>query len=94
MVKKDYYRKTIADKWKSSIAKAGLIWKQLGTSYISDSTKNGEHSKSALDYFYCSSDEVFSKYKKLNNSMSDHRPIVCSLLLKRPKKKVVARFTL
>ena len=43
--KKDYYRKKIADKWKSSITKAGLKWKQLGTTYISDSTKNGEHSK-------------------------------------------------
>ena len=66
----------------------------MDTIYISDSTKNGEHYNSALDHFYCSSDKIFSNFKKLIISMSDHRHIVCSLPLKTQKKKVVARFTL
>ena len=62
--KRDYYRKKIADKWKSSITKAGLKWPSLGITYISNSAKNGEHSKSALDHFYYSSDKSIFKVQE------------------------------
>ena len=91
---KDYQRKTIADKWKSSISKAGLKWAQLGITYISDAIRNGDHSKSALDHFYSSSDKLFSNFRKINNFMSDHRPILCKIQLKKEKKKAVTRYTL
>ena len=91
---KDYRRKKIAERWKSSISKAGLKWTKLGITYISDSIIKGEHSKSALDHIYFSSEKVFSNPRKINNFMSDHRPVICTLQLKKTKKKVATRYTL
>lgn len=91
---KNYKRSKIAEKWKSSISKVGLKWTKLGITYISDSINNGDHYKSALDHIYSSSEKVFSNHRKINNFMSDHRPVICSLQLKKVNKQPVTRYTL
>ena len=51
--------KSMSDKWKSTIASAGLMMEDMGITWESDyRLKNGKYKKSALDHFYHSTAEV------------------------------------
>ena len=54
-----FKHKAMSDKWKSTIASAGLMMEDMGITWESDyRLKNGKYKKSALDHFYHSAAEV------------------------------------
>ena len=54
-----FKHKSMSDKWKSTIASAGLMMEDMGLTWESDyRLKNGKYKKSTLDHFYHSAAEV------------------------------------
>ena len=54
-----FKHKSMSDKWKSTMASAGLMMEDMGITWESDyRLKNGKYKKSALDHFYHSAAEV------------------------------------
>ena len=87
--KKDFYCKRIADKWKSALSKAGFKWENMGYTFESHGVFNGERKKSALDHIYHTDDKVFTSYRTITNSVSDHfKQILTTIHIKQPKVKM------
>ena len=81
--------KKIAQKWKSCLAKSGLKIENMGLTWRSHGVFNGEKRFSALDHIYHTEDKVFSSFRTITNSMSDHfKPILCTIHIKQPKMKI------
>ena len=77
----------VADKWRSVLGQPGLKYNYLGITYISHYIKNGDHYKSGLDHIYFNPEKIVKNCKKLKNCLSDHRPIICGVQLKKKGKK-------
>merc|ERR1712113_68894 len=56
---------------------------------------NGEKIRSALDHIYHNNKEVFSNFRTIDNSMSDHiKPILCTIKLIQPKQRIKTSYIL
>ena len=91
----NFEHKEIANLWRSGLSKSGLKFKDMGITFQSHGTFNGEKILSALDHIYYNNNDIISNFRKIENSLSDHfRPIMCTVILKQPKQKVEDRYIL
>ena len=84
-----YKFRRIAEELRETLAQCGLIQVELGPTYFADRLNDdGTEIKSSLDHIYMS-ESLLSKSvtKKLNNSATDHLPILTSLVASKTKKK-------
>ena len=89
----DFDNKEIATIWLSGLAKSGLKFKDMGITWASHGTFDGEKRKSALDHIYYNNKDIFSTFRTIKNSLSDHfRPILCTIKLNQPKQSTKVRF--
>ena len=93
--KEDFDNKEIATMWLSGLAKNGLKFKDMGITWESTGIFNGEKRRSALDHIYYNNKDIFSNFRTIENSLSDHfKPILCTIKLNQPKQKAEVRYIL
>ena len=84
-----YKYRRISEELRETLAQCGLIQVELGPTYFADRLNDdGTEIKSSLDHIYMS-ESLLSKSvtKKLNNTATDHLPIVASLSSAKIGKK-------
>ena len=93
---KNYPHKSLADEWRSGIAKYGMQHINLGSTYFSNhSDKSGNFAESALDHLYTNFTGHLIETKILPNSSTDHLPIQAKLAIKqKSKQKVILKRTM
>ena len=67
--------KYMADAWRNTISNNGLLYEDLGITYAHP---NGV-TRSALDHVYFNNKSIAQNCRKINNSLSDHFPIMVDL---------------
>jgi exonuclease III len=82
----DYPLAVLADKIKDCLVTSGLEVMNVGKTYFADhKSRNGKYVESALDHIY-TSESGNIKWKKLQNSASDHLPIFVEMINKQTKR--------
>ena len=90
----DFLHKTVANELKETLTQCGLVIAELGITYVADRlSKDGETISSALDHIY-SSKNLKIKTSKLENSSTDHLPIIAEIKLNIKDKTKVKNKTL
>ena len=75
-----YQWNKLADFWKHVISDNGLMFDNLGITFESHYTlQSGDKVKSALDHAYFSNSHIFTNSRLVENSMSDHLPIMLDI---------------
>ena len=81
--------KRISDELRETLSQCGIKPIEMGTTYLSDKLSNdGAEIESCLDHVYAS-ENILHKLRtlKLDNSATDHLPIVAIFMTKQPKPK-------
>ena len=82
-----FTHKRISDELRETLAQCGLKHMYLGKTYLADRlTPEGQEIESSIDHIYASN-SISNKLRtfKLENSATDHLPIIASFLVNKPK---------
>ena len=86
----DFTLKIVAEELKSTLAQCGMINVELGHTYLADRmTEAGQPIQSSLDHIYRSDElDQCTISKKLENSSTDHVPIMISIIDKKSTNSI------